>query len=388
MILALAYFSIGVLLYGALLKPLKAPRVKRTFLLLLPIVSVALAYVPFQFQVTNPAVVGLLPEVSVGEQLTSVSSGFWISVEGVVFGIWLLGALISFGFFGKEIAKLVSVIKAGEWMDREEGLLVNQQVEGPFSFLRWIIVPSKETTSLVIDHEKAHRRKLHSLDVLFFRAIQAALWWNPLAYIAKHWAMENHEQEIDSEISQDNVLEYAHVLKYEALKSWKFQLAPSFSTKSQLKQRLVMLNKAKQTQRGWFNAFGVMALVFGLVVMVNTSCDQQQKEVEEEVLTDLKSLETMPEYEGGQKALFTYLGNSIKYPESMKADSVEGTSFISFVISAEGKVEDVKVVKSLHTDADAEAMRVIGEMGSWIPGMKEGKAVAVQYTLPIRFVLQ
>ncbi len=49
---------------------------------------------------------------------------------------------------------------------------------------------------------------------------------------------------------------------------------------------------------------------------------------------------------------------------------------------------DVKVLRSVSPSLDAEAIRVVGNMPKWEPGMQKGQAVPVKYTLPITFRLQ
>ena len=58
------------------------------------------------------------------------------------------------------------------------------------------------------------------------------------------------------------------------------------------------------------------------------------------------------------------------------------------MIDSQGKVTNSKVIRSVHPDLDQEALRVIQKMPDWTPGQKDGKAVAVEYTLPIIFKLQ
>ncbi|MDB5136644.1 MAG: energy transducer TonB, partial [Mucilaginibacter sp.] len=49
---------------------------------------------------------------------------------------------------------------------------------------------------------------------------------------------------------------------------------------------------------------------------------------------------------------------------------------------------DIKVVKSLSRETDAEAIRLIQSSPKWTPGMQNGKPVRVQYTAPVIFSLQ
>ena len=98
-------------------------------------------------------------------------------------------------------------------------------------------------------------------------------------------------------------------------------------------------------------------------------------------------VEDMPEYPGGNEALIQYLSSSIKYPESCKEEHIEGQVLITFVVEKTGRVSDVKVIKSVHPELDAEAKRVIEAMPDWKPGKQRGEDVRVQFTIPVTFRL-
>lgn len=113
----------------------------------------------------------------------------------------------------------------------------------------------------------------------------------------------------------------------------------------------------------------------------------QQEEVVEEVEI-FTIVEDMPTFPGGEEALFKYLGNNIKYPQMAKEAGIQGTVFVTFVIGPDGKVRDVKVLRGIKGGCDEEAVRVVQNMPNWKPGKQRGKAVSVQYNLPIRFTLK
>lgn len=98
-------------------------------------------------------------------------------------------------------------------------------------------------------------------------------------------------------------------------------------------------------------------------------------------------VEDMPEYPGGKKAMYTYLGQNIKYPAKAMQDSVEGTVFVTFVIKNDGSVSNVRLLRGIGSGCDEEAMRVVEGMPNWKPGKQRGKTVNVQYNLPIKFTL-
>ena len=99
-------------------------------------------------------------------------------------------------------------------------------------------------------------------------------------------------------------------------------------------------------------------------------------------------VEQMPEFPGGEKALFEYLGKNIKYPPMAKEAHIEGKVYLSFVVKSDGSISDVKVLRGIKGGCNEEAVRVVSSMPSWKPGKQAGKSVPVQYNLPINFTLR
>jgi TonB family protein len=97
--------------------------------------------------------------------------------------------------------------------------------------------------------------------------------------------------------------------------------------------------------------------------------------------------EVAPTYAGGEAAMIKYLQKNLRYPVIAKENGVKGTVFVQFVVEKDGKVDDVTVVKGVDKLLDAEAKRVVAAMPKWSAGQQNGKAVAVQYVLPVRFDL-
>ncbi|GAB3823073.1 hypothetical protein GCM10028895_29250 [Pontibacter rugosus] len=99
-------------------------------------------------------------------------------------------------------------------------------------------------------------------------------------------------------------------------------------------------------------------------------------------------VEVMPEFEGGHKALMSYLGRKLKYPRQAQSAGVDGTVVVTFVVGTNGQISDVNVLKGLGFGTEEEAIRVIESMPNWKPGRQNGRTVPVRYTLPIRFSLK
>jgi len=99
-------------------------------------------------------------------------------------------------------------------------------------------------------------------------------------------------------------------------------------------------------------------------------------------------VEVMPEFPGGQKALLTYLGESVIYPVIASDSGIEGVVYVQFIVEKDGSISNVEILKGIGGGCDQEAIRVIKSMPIWSPGRQQGHPVRVQYRAPIRFVLR
>ena len=99
-------------------------------------------------------------------------------------------------------------------------------------------------------------------------------------------------------------------------------------------------------------------------------------------------VENEPEYPGGDEALYKFIGKNIVYPKSAREKGIQGTVIVEFVIEKDGKLSNIKVVRSADPALDAEAVRVISKMPKWKPGTQRGKKVRSTFRLPINFQLK
>ncbi len=98
--------------------------------------------------------------------------------------------------------------------------------------------------------------------------------------------------------------------------------------------------------------------------------------------------ETIPTFPGGDNALMKYLKVNVKYPEEAENKGIQGRVYVQFVVLSNGKITDVEILKSVDELLDAEAVRIVSSMPDWNPGTKDGKAIDVNYRLPINFTLR
>ncbi len=114
---------------------------------------------------------------------------------------------------------------------------------------------------------------------------------------------------------------------------------------------------------------------------------QEEEEVVEEQQIFLV-VEEMPSYPGGEQEMYRFISQNIEYPRMAKESGISGRVFVTFVVEKDGSVTDVQVLRGIGGGCDEEAIRVIKSMPKWKAGKQRGKAVRVQYRMPIKFTLQ
>jgi protein TonB len=99
-------------------------------------------------------------------------------------------------------------------------------------------------------------------------------------------------------------------------------------------------------------------------------------------------VEQMPAFPEGTEAMYKYIYSMIKYPALARENGISGKVVVQFVVTREGNIQNARVVSRIGGGCDEEALRVINGMPRWKPGMHNGRAVPVTFTLPIKFVLE
>jgi TonB family protein len=129
-------------------------------------------------------------------------------------------------------------------------------------------------------------------------------------------------------------------------------------------------------------ADGVTAIADGVTVIKETTGDKGAESA------PFVKVEQMPEYPGGEAGMLTHIATNIKYPEYAKTNRITGQVIVRFVVSAAGKVEMISVLKGVHPELDAEAVRVVKTLSDFKPGTQGGKPVPVWMMVPINFTLK
>ena len=283
--------------------------------------------------------------------------------------------------------------------------------QAPFSYFRHIVINEqdyRDNPQEILTHEQAHISLRHSWDVLFVELVKLFQWWNPAAWLLCRELRQVHEYEADMAVLNQgvNAKQYQLLLIRKSVGNQLFSMANNFNYQS-LKKRIRMMTMNKSSRWNRLRALAVVPVIaLALLAFANTnsvaavtasspqidatkaapatvkqSADLKKGEI-------YKSVEQMPRFPGGEVALMKYLQQNIKYPVNAAKNNIDGRVIVQFVIEKDGSIGEVKVVRSVEEELDAEAVRVVKALPNFEPGRQDGEAVAVWYTLPVMFKLQ
>ena len=82
-----------------------------------------------------------------------------------------------------------------------------------------------------------------------------------------------------------------------------------------------------------------------------------------------------------------FINADVHYPPRALRDGITGQVFFSFAVNGQGRTQDIKIVKGLRADIDAEVLRNAHRLDAiqWEPGTQNGRPVTVSFTAPMNF---
>ena len=302
----------------------------------------------------------------------------------------------------------------------------------PFSWFGWISISEKDIADgghEILTHEYAHVKNRHSWDILFIDLLIIVQWFNPMVWVAKRMIKDIHEYEADSAVLAAGVdaKQYQLLIIKKAVGARLYSIANSFNH-SLTKKRITMMCKEKSSLWSCTKALYILPLaVVAACTFSSPKSDEPSAKVNENVadvetfvektemqssvsknekteeavkltihdgnsenLSEVSSLERNAQFVGGAKAMMSYIAQNTHYPKECIADSIQGRTYINFIVSKDGSVKDAEVIRSSGNKLlDDEALRVVNSMPAFTPGVdKEGNVVDIRMVLPVVFKLQ
>jgi TonB family protein len=112
--------------------------------------------------------------------------------------------------------------------------------------------------------------------------------------------------------------------------------------------------------------------------------DQKTPITEESLVVEYQEAEPVM----GYTHLYEYLNEELKYPTEALADSIQGILTVSFIITKEGKPENIVIQNSLGAAFDREALLLIQNMPAWKPAMRNNIPTPSKVSVPLTFQIK
>jgi len=347
-----------------------------------------------------------LPEVVVAGNAKAPANFFpqiILAIYLSVSGLLLIRMLFQIGMIMYKVHKANKNTLFGQTVHESPGL------KTPFSFFLWIVLDSSRYSEAelqeILLHETTHARQGHSADTLLSELLCVLCWFNPFAWLLKTEIRMNLEFLADRSVlsSGCEAEHYQFHLLYLSYHKAAAKITNNFNV-SLLKKRIFMMNKKQTSYRSMWK-YALMLPVVAMLLLFNsafqtkaepdnkmnydqqTPASTQDKPVSKDSKQIYTHTEVMPRFPGGDAALMKFLSDNVQYPVEAQQQGIQGRVTLRFVVTADGSIEDVEIVKSLDPVCDKEAVRVVKLMPKWIPGKQNGKIVSVYYSLPIFFKL-
>jgi TonB family protein len=317
-----------------------------------------------------------------------------------------------------QILRLFVLLKQNDSFKLNKYRIITLSGKSPsFSFFNLVFISSSDNksdeNSPVLQHELAHAKQWHSLDILMFQVIKIFQWFNPFIYLAEKALQETHEYLADEAVLEQNGDTGGYRL---LLLSRVFGVQPailSFFNYSLIKNRLSMMTKEKSPLNRRFKYLSILPVLILIGIFLSCAKNKEADDLfpppppppppidNEKVnagidlnkITDEDStyifVDEQASFQDGTLENFReWVQKNIKYPEQAIKNGIYGKVIVQFTVNSKGKVDQIKILRGVDPLLDTETTRVISSSPDWEPASFKGVIVKQQFVIPVIFQLQ
>ena len=397
----------------------------------------------------------------------NVGPGLWVHYCAY---IYIIGVAVALSIYLFRLLTLVHLLRRCQRIShpivpRDVHLMLDMRIKQPSSWMYWIFIGPidlKQNAETVLRHELAHVRMGHSWDVILCDLSCRLLWCLPFIWMLRQDLVDVHEFQADEAVLHGGVTleDYEHLLVRKAVQT---QVLPIMNTlrRGAVKKRFSMMHCSRSSR---WSRLKLLYLVPALVTCLWVSAKTEvyttylngklatQEELESidpstiehvdvihpqkkvfietvsesvdtgELLPEVRpedayidKVEQMPQFHGGEAAMYQYISQHKRYPKIAIENDAEGTVNVVFFVEEDGSITNVKALEpsptldksnivvtayrqentnkpALDKDEGNRALQDFSEelirgMPPFEPGRQQGKAVRTKVTLPIMYQL-
>ena len=206
--------------------------------------------------------------------------------NALLFNIYIMGVIFISSQFVIQLFSLYRIVKCGTVKQYGSYKLIEVSKDvSPFSFFNYIIYNpknfSEKDLNVILNHEKAHSRQLHSVDIIISQLFVIFQWFNPIVWLYKKNIQQNLEFMADkAAISNlDSIRNYQHTLLKVSVPIYCTSITNNFYN-SLIKKRIVMLNQTSSKTRNLWKYSLILPALALFLMSFNTKTVEIVKESE------------------------------------------------------------------------------------------------------------
>lgn len=232
-------------------------------------------------QLQNYFLMGEEVNLTASAQTSTPKTSSW-TLDAFLKLIYLMGLSVFCIKFGIGYWKLKQLTAAATFESYRENIKCYSLSSSNNAFTFWNSIfigdqITEDQRDKIILHELEHAKANHGVDLLFSEIVRALLWLSPAHHILKRELLLVHELQADAVAAKHlSKKEYAQSLLNQAFGTQNFKFSNSFFNHSQLKLRLMMLQKKNSTSRSKLKYLLILPLV--ALMLTYTACKEESKE--------------------------------------------------------------------------------------------------------------
>ncbi len=272
-----------------------------------------------------------------------------------------------------------------------ETRIISGSWESPSSAARNVIVFENRNKSYGAYHLRSKYKDYVSLAALigitcFVLSVTGPKIYDLLINKPIHASPINPNKNLDPTILQpppptEKKLNKPPDVEFQIMKQMRFT-TPIVTDKEELYHEIPTLSELQHVVIGSQNVDGSSVIDYEPIAFTDNTL------TEEPATTTYKFVEQFPEFPGGEAELIKFINKNIQYPSIARENGIAGQVVLAFVVSADGSISGVKVLRDIGGGCAEEAIRMVNKMPKWIPGKQNGREVNVEFNLPINFELR
>ncbi|MEZ5011578.1 MAG: energy transducer TonB, partial [Bacteroidales bacterium] len=224
-------------------------------------------------------------------------------------------------------------------------IVISEGPTPPFSFLGKIVISEDvlkdEDYNSIINHELAHTRQKHYIDLMFCELFVSFQWFNPAAWLIRKAIKENHEFLADSDVADccNDIKQYQLSLLGVNGLGKIYPLAHNFN-KRIIKKRIIMMNRLKTNHFARLKNFLILPAIAFLLFTITTSSIATTNFLDEIIVpavkdntnADLAFQDPVKFSDASKSTIRAVIMQSIQYPREAALNNYEDSVYLLLTV--------------------------------------------------------